>query len=304
MRDLDCVSPGTLAEALALLDEYGEDCRVIAGGQSLLNILKQGLIAPQALVDIRGIPGLNYIRYDEAEGLRVGAVTTHRAIELSPLVSERYQVLVEMERHLAGVQIRNWGTIGGNLCIADPTGDPAPPLIAMNALVTIASSQGERTAALEDFFVDYYETVLEPHELLTEIRVPPVPDGTGVAYTKFRNVEGDSPIVGAAVSLALDSDGSCSEVRIALGGVAPTPVRARKAEEILRGKPLNDPLIRKAAKAVSDDTAPIPDIVASEEYKDKIARVLVRRMTKEAWEKVKQPPTLPRSRDRSRRRGR
>ena len=304
MRNFDYVSPGTLPQALALLDEYGEDCRVIAGGQSLLNILKQGLIAPKVLVDIRGIPELNYIRYEETEGLRVGAGTTHRAIELSPLVSERCRVLVEMERHLAGVQIRNWGTIGGNLCIADPTGDPAPPLIAMNTQVTIASSQGERTAALEEFFVDYYETVLEPHELLTEIRVPPAPDRTVVAYTKFRNVEGDSPIVGAAVSLTLDSHGSCAEVRIALGGVASTPVRAKKAEEVLKGKSLKGPLISKAAEAVSDDIEPIPDIVASEEYKDKIARVLVRRMIKEAWGKVKQPPTVPRSRDRSRRRGR
>ncbi len=286
MRNFDFVSPETLPEALAFLDKWREGCRVIAGGQSLLNILKQGLIAPEVLVDIKGISELNYLRYDEAEGLRIGAATTHRAIELSPLVRGRYGVLAEMESHLAGVQIRNWGTIGGNLCIADPTGDPAPPLMAMNVQVTIASSQGERTIALEDFFVDYYETVLEPHELLTEIRVPPVPDRTAVTYTKFRNVEGDSPIVGAAVSLALDPGGSCREIRIALGGVAPTPVRARKAEEILRGKVLNAGLIQKAAEAVSDDTAAIPDIVASEEYKEKIARVLVRRMIKEAWGKV------------------
>lgn len=127
MRDFDYISPETLPEALALLDEHRENGRVIAGGQSLLNILKQGLIAPEVLVDIRGISELNYIRYDEAGGIRIGAVTTHRAIQFSPLVRERFVVLAEMERHLASVQIRNWGTIGGNLCIADPTGDPAPP---------------------------------------------------------------------------------------------------------------------------------------------------------------------------------
>ncbi|NIS69721.1 MAG: xanthine dehydrogenase family protein subunit M [Proteobacteria bacterium] len=287
MRDCDCVSPETLAEALAFLDQYGEDCRVIAGGQSLLNILKQGLIAPAVLVDIKGISELDYIRFDEAEGLRIGALTTHRMIEQSPLVKERYEVLSAMERHLAGAQIRNWGTIGGNLCIADPTGDPAPPLIAMNGQVSIASSQGERTLALEDFFVDYYETVLAPNELLTQIRVPPIPDRTAVTYTKFRNVEGDAPIVGAAVSLAIGSGGSCEEIKIALNGVAPTPVRARKAEEILRGKALNDRLIAKAADAVSEDIDPIPDIVASEQYKDKVARVLVRRMIKEALGNMK-----------------
>ena len=286
MRSFDHVSPETLSEALELLERYGENCKVIAGGQSLLNILKQGLIDPDVLVDIRGVEELNYVQYDETEGLRIGAVTTHRAIELSPVVSERYGVLVEMEKHLAGIQIRNWGTIGGNLCIADPTGDPAPPLIAMNAQVTITSSQGVRNLALEDFFVDYYETILEPQELLTEIRVPGVKDCGTVAYTKFRNVEGDSPIVGAAVSLTLDSGGSCAEVRIALGGVASTSVRAKKAEEVLTGKTLNGPLIRKAADAVSDDIAPIPDIVASEEYKEKIARVLVRRTINEAWGKA------------------
>jgi carbon-monoxide dehydrogenase medium subunit len=286
MRSFDYVSPETLSEALGLLERYGENCKVIAGGQSLLNILKQGLIDPDVLVDIRGIEELNYVQYDETEGLRIGAVTTHRAIELSPVVSDRYGVLVEMEKHLAGIQIRNWGTIGGNLCIADPTGDPAPPLIAMNAQVTMTSSQGVRNCALEDFFVDYYETILEPQELLTEIRVPGVKDRRTVAYTKFRNVEGDSPIVGAAVSLTLDSGGSCAEVRIALGGVASTPVRAKKAEEVLTGKTLNGPLIRKAADAVSDDIAPIPDIVASEEYKEKIARVLVRRTINEAWGKA------------------
>jgi len=286
MRSFDYVSPETLSEALGLLERYGENCKVIAGGQSLLNILKQGLIDPDVVVDIRGVEELNYVQYDETEGLRIGAVTTHRAIELSPVVSDRYGVLVEMEKHLAGIQIRNWGTIGGNLCIADPTGDPAPPLIAMNAQVTITSSQGVRNSALEDFFVDYYETILEPQELLTEIRVPGVKDRRTVAYTKFRNVEGDSPIVGAAVSLTLDSGGSCAEVRIALGGVASTPVRAKKAEEVLTGKTLNGPLIRKAADAVSDDIAPIPDIVASEEYKEKIARVLVTRMINEAWGKA------------------
>jgi carbon-monoxide dehydrogenase medium subunit len=287
MRDFDCVSPQTLAEALAFLDQYGESCRIIAGGQSLLNILKQGLIAPAVLVDIKGVSELDYIRFDEAEGLRIGAVTTHRAIEQSGKIRNKYGVLSDMERHLAGVQVRNWGTIGGNLCIADPTGDPAPPLIAMNAEVNIASSTGERTIALEDFFVDYYETVLEPHELLTEIRVPLMPDRTAVKYTKFRNVEGDSPIVGAAVLLTLDSDGSCKDIRIALNGAAPTPVRARNAEEILRGKAPNDRLVEKAMKVVSEDIDPIPDIVASEDFREKIARVLVKRMIKEALGEVK-----------------
>ncbi|MBW2121323.1 MAG: xanthine dehydrogenase family protein subunit M [Deltaproteobacteria bacterium] len=287
MRDFDYLCPQSLKEALAFLEEHGENCRIIAGGQSLLNILKQGLIAPEVLVDIKSIPELDYVRCDEAGQLRVGAVTTHRALELSPLVRERFGVLADMEQHLASVQIRNWGTIGGNLCIADPTGDPAPPLIAMGGQVTIASTQGERSLAIRDLFVDYYETVVKPQELLTEIVVPPLPERSAVTYTKFRNVEGDSPIVGAAVFLEVDPDGSCLDVRIALGGVAPTPVRAEKAEGILRGKFPGDGLIEKAAEAVADDISPIPDIVASEEYKEKVARVLVKRMLREARERLK-----------------
>jgi len=283
MRDFDYVSPATLEEALAFLDKHGEASRVVAGGQSLLNILKQGLMAPEVLVDIRRISELDYIRCDDSGNLEIGAVTSHRAIELSPLVRQKWSVLAEMERHLAAVQVRNWGTIGGNLCIADPTGDAAPPLMALNAQVTIASSQGERRVDLEDFFVDYYETVLQPQELLTAIRVPPMTEGTAVAYAKFRNVEGDAPIAGSAVYLSLQAGATCRDVRIALGGMAPTPIRAKKAEEILRGKSLNDRLIRKAAETVSDSIAPIADIVASEEYKDKVARVLVRRTIKEAW---------------------
>ncbi|MBW2056448.1 MAG: xanthine dehydrogenase family protein subunit M [Deltaproteobacteria bacterium] len=287
MRDFDYLCPQSLKEALAFLEEHGENCRIIAGGQSLLNILKQGLIAPEVLVDIKSIPELDYVRCDEAGQLRVGAVTTHRALELSPLVRERFGVLADMEQHLASVQIRNWGTIGGNLCIADPTGDPAPPLIAMGGQVTIASTQGERSLAIRDLFVDYYETVVKPQELLTEIVVPPLPERSAVTYAKFRNVEGDSPIVGAAVFLEVDPDGSCLDVRIALGGVAPTPVRAEKAEGILRGKFPGDGLIEKAAEAVADDISPIPDIVASEEYKEKVARVLVKRMLREARERLK-----------------
>ena len=286
MKEFDLISPKTREEAFAFLDKHGEDCRVIAGGQSLLNILKQGLIAPKLLVDIKGLSDLNFIRYDETESLTIGAVTTHRAIELSPLIQQRFTSLVTMERGLAAVQVRNWGTMGGNLCIADPASDPAPLLMVMNAEVTLASSQGKRTVPLEDFFVDYYETVLQPGELLTEIRVPPLLNRTGVSYSKFRTVEGDPPIVTTAVSVTLDEDGACISARIALGGVAPTPVRAREAESMLGTKTLNDKLIHEAAKAVSESISPIPDVTASEVYKEKIAHVSVRRMIHEAWDKA------------------
>jgi carbon-monoxide dehydrogenase medium subunit len=287
MKDFDLISPKTREEAVTLLDKHGEDCRVIAGGQSLLNILKQGLIAPRLLVNIKDISDLNFIRYDEADGLTIGAVTTHRTIELSPVVLQRFKSLVEMERGLAAVQIRNWGTIGGNLCIADPTGDPAPLLIAMNAEVTIASSRGERTLPVEDLFVDYYETILQPQELLIHIRIPPGSDRTGLACAKFRIVEGDQPIVTTAVSVTLDENGGCVEARIAMGGVASTPVRARQAESMLEKQALDETLIREAAKAASEDMAPIPDVTTSETYKERVAQVLVRRLIHETWAQVR-----------------
>jgi carbon-monoxide dehydrogenase medium subunit len=276
--DFQYVRAESVDHALDTLGELGEDAVVIAGGQSLLNILKQGLMAPETVVDIKGLGSLDYVDGDETRGLRIGAVTTHRTVETSDLVRQHLPVLSEMERHLASVQVRNWGTLGGNLCIADPTSDAAPVLMALGSEVLLKRSGGERTVAVNDFFVDYYETVLEEGELLTEIRVPALPARAGAAYEKFRNVEGDAPIVVASSYLKLAEDGkTVEEVRIALGGVSSTPVRATGAEDLLRGAEATDERIAEAARAVAQSTSPIPDIVCSAEYKVDISTVLARR---------------------------
>ena len=281
MMDFDVVSCRTLEEALDTLAEYGDDAKVIAGGQSLLNILKQGLLAPELLVDVRTIEALAGIHLDG--GLRIGAGATHRAVERSEVVAKAHPVLAEMERHLATVQIRNWGTIGGNLCMADPTGDPAPPLLALDAEARIARKGGERRVPLDAFFIDYYETVLEPEEILTAVDVPLPPPRTGVAYEKFRNVEGDAPIVGVAVRVTLEEGGeTCRDVRVALGGVAPVPMRAKAAEGLLKGTALTAEAIAEAAHRAPEETSPIPDITASEEFKKKLVTVLVERVTSAA----------------------
>lgn len=283
IRDFEHFAPKTLEEALTLLDKYGDDCKVIAGGQSLLILMKQGLVAPEYLVDIKGISGLNYIRSDAKEGLRVGSLATHRAIEMSPVMQNGFGVLAEMERRLASIQTRNWGTIGGNLCHGDPAGDPAPVLIALGATLKTVSLRGERTLAAEDFFLDYFETALGPGELLAEIQVPPVPPHTGTAYTKFNVIESDLATVGVAVSVSLrPNEGICDNVRIALGASAPTPVRVRQAEEVLKGKKITESLLREAGQVAATETNPISDIYASEEYRRELISVLVARVGREA----------------------
>jgi len=289
ITDFEYFAPKTLKEALTLLDKYGDECKVIAGGQSLLILMRQGLVAPQYLIDIKGISELSYIKSEGKQGLRIGALTTHRTIEKSPVFRDKLGVLTEMENRLASIQTRNWGTIGGNICHADPAGDPAPVLMALNATLRMASLKGDRTMAVEDFSLDYFETALEPGELLTEIVIPPVPPHTGTAYTKFNVIESDLATVGVAVSITLDSgDGICQDVRIALGASAPTPIRAKQAEAVLRGKKITDVLLKEAGEIASTEAEPISDIYASEEYRRELVEVLVKRVGKEALARAKQ----------------
>jgi carbon-monoxide dehydrogenase medium subunit len=289
IRDFEYLSPKTLEEALTLLDEHQEECKVIAGGQSLLILMRQGLLSPEYLIDIKRIPELSYIESDAGQGLRIGALTTHRAIERSPVMKNGFGVLSEMEHRLASIQTRNWGTIGGNLCHGDPAGDPAPVLIALNATLTTARLGGTRNMAVEDFSLDFFETALEPGELLTEIQVPARPPHTGTAYAKFNIIESDVATVGVAVSVTLDSgDGVCKDARIVLGACAPTTMRARDAEELLTGEKINDRLLKEAGQRASQEAEPISDISASEEYRRELVRVLVARVGKEALARARQ----------------
>ncbi len=289
ITDFEYFAPKTLKEAITLLDKYQDECKVIAGGQSLLILMRQGLVAPEYLIDIKGISELNYIKSDAKKGLRIGALTTHRTIEKSPVMKNGFGVLAEMEQKLASIQTRNWGTIGGNICHGDPAGDPAPVLIALNATLTMAGLKGKRTMPVEDFFLDYFETALEHGELLTEIQVPAVAPHTGTAYTKFNIIESDLATVGVAVSITLGSkNGICKDVRITLGASAPTPMRAKKAEEVLRGKKITGNLLKEAGQVASTEAEPISDIQASEEYRRDLVKVLVARVGKEALALAKQ----------------
>jgi carbon-monoxide dehydrogenase medium subunit len=287
IKDFEYFAPRTLKEALTLLDKYQDDCKVIGGGQSLLILMRQGLVAPKYLVSIKGLSELSYIK-DSKEGLKIGALTTHRTIEKSPVIKKKSSVLAEMERRLASIQTRNWGTIGGNLCHADPAGDPMPVLIALKATLTTASLKGERNVPAEDFSLDYFETALQPGELLTEIHLPPLPPRSGTAYTKFNIIESDLATVGVAVSVTLGAgDGVCQDARIALGASAPTPMRAKKAEAVLKGKKITDALLKEAGEVASTEAEPISDIQASEEYRRELVKILVGRVAKEALARAK-----------------
>ncbi len=288
IADFEYFAPKTVEEALSLLSRYGEEAKIIAGGQSMLVIMRQGLLTPEYLIDIKGISALEYIKYDEGAGLKIGALTIHRAIEKSPVIQQHCAVLSEMERNLATIQTRNWGTIGGNLCHGDPAGDPAPVLVALNARLKLASSRGERTVAVEDFFQDYLEVALEPDEMLLEIQVPPRPPRTGVACDKLMVMKGDMGTVGAAVSITLSPGNSvCRDARIALSNCASVPLRAGEAEKILIGKAVSEALLAEAGQVASAATDPPADVHGSAEYRREMAQVFVRRVAARALQRAR-----------------
>jgi len=274
----------TAEEALDLLSQHkDDDYKIIAGGQSLNTMMKHRLLTPACIIDIKGVSDLDYIKFDAKDGLKIGALTTHRSLEKSPVIREKYGVLTEMEENVASVETRNWGTLVGDLVNADPAADPAPPLIALNAKLKIASKGEERMVDAQDFAVDFYDTAVQPGEMVTEIQIPALPPNTGISFTKYSQMLGDYAIASAAVLITLDKNKEvCTNARIGLGGVGATPLRAPKAEEILKGKKITDEVLAEAAKVASEETSPVSGIEASAEYKKELAGTLVKRMGKEA----------------------
>lgn len=286
INDFHYLRPGTLKEALAMYAEH-DDCKVICGGQSLLIVMRQGMLAPEYLLDIKHIKELDYVQFDKKEGLKIGATTIHRSVEKSDVVKKNYPALVAMENKLASIQVRNWGTIAGNLAHADPAGDPAPVLIALKATVKVGGAKGDRTMPLEDFFVDYFETALNHGELLLEVQVPVPEPKTAAAYQKFNLLESDMGIIGAAAAVTLNGNGKCKDARIVLGNAGPTPKRVKRAEEFLVGKAYDEALFAEAGTIVSEDCEPVADIHASEEHRRHLLGVLTKRMLKQAWEQAR-----------------
>ncbi len=282
--DFEYLAATTVEEALELLSQHkDDDYKIIAGGQSLNTAMKHRLLTPEYIIDIKGLTDLDYIKFDEKDGLKIGALTTHRSLEKSPIIREKYSVLAEMEENVASVETRNWGTVVGDLCNADPAVDPAPPLIALDAKITIAGKGENKTVDAENFVLDFYETEVKPGEMVTEIQIPALPPNSGVYFTKYSQIHGDYALASASVLITLDSKKEkCVNARIGLGGVGSTPIRAKKAEEILKGKKINEDLLAEAAKVASEESSPISGIEASAEYKKDLAGTLVKRVGKEA----------------------
>src|SRR5689334_11228870 len=288
-------TPKSLKEVHANLKEFGSDAKLVAGGTALIIMMKQRLVRPSCLISLRSVRGLNGIELQNG-GLRIGGLATHRAVESSSLVKRRLPLLAETYHHVATVRVRNMATVGGGLAHADPNQDPPPTLIALGATIKATSADGSRTIPVEDFFTDYYETVLKPDEIITELYVPRLPANSGAAFLKFLpRTADDYATVSAAAVVTLDkSKKNFAEVRIALGSVGTTAIRARDAEAVLRGQPVKAEALAEAGEKAKQVVDPISDFRGSAAYKKEMAGVFVRRALAKALEGlVKLPKTAP-----------
>ena len=282
------LAPRNIGEALFMLFQHGAEAKVIAGGTDLLPKMKKRELAPRYLIGLKDIEGLDYIEYDEAQGLRIGPLATLHAVETSPIVNERFPALTQATYSMGSAQIRNLGTVVGNICNAVPSADTAPALIALGAKVKVASHRnGGRVVPVEELFAGPSETVLSSDELVLEVQVPNPAPHTGSAYLKHMQRSAmDLAIVGVAAAITA-GDRGCKDVKIALGAVAPTPMRARKAEGMLKGKVLTARSVERAAEAAAAESRPITDIRASLNYRRDMVKVLTRRALNQAWTQAK-----------------
>jgi carbon-monoxide dehydrogenase medium subunit len=282
-------TPKNLKEIHSTLKEFGTDAKLIAGGTALIIMMKQRLVRPSCLVSLRSVRGLNSIEVKDG-GLRIGGLATHREVESSPLVRRRLPFLAETYHHVATIRVRNMATVGGGLAHADPNQDPPPTLIALGATVKATSANGSRVIPLEEFFTDYYETVLKPDEIITEIFVPKLPANSGGAYLKFLpRTADDYATVSAAAVLTLDKNKKIiNDVRIALGSVGTTPIRASAAEALLRGQPVKAEAFAEAGEKAKEAVDPVSDFRGSAGYKKEMAGVFVRRALEKALANIRQ----------------
>ena len=288
MKNFEYLEPTTVAEACALLKQHGGEAKVFAGGAHLTILMKQGLLAPKALVNIKKIPELKGIRYDDDAGLTIGALVTHRELETSALVKEKFPVLCEAEREVANIRVRNMGTVGGNLASGEPLTDLSQIFIALDGKAKIAGPNGQRMIAVEELFLDFYTTSLAEDEILTHVVLPPSSPRSGIEYIRFSSSSVvDKPSAGVAVRLTLDSSGETVQTaRIVLGCVGATPVRARKAEALITGEKITPELAEEAGRIASQECSPTSDLRGSEKYKRAIVKTLVKRAAVKAYEKT------------------
>jgi carbon-monoxide dehydrogenase medium subunit len=279
--------PKTIPEALAFLKQYGDDAKILSGGQSLIPMMKLRLARPAYIVDLNRIMGLSYIK-EEGGFLKIGGLTREAELESSSLVRSKYPLLIDTASVIADPQVRNLATVGGNLAHGDPANDHPATMLALGAQIVATGSKGERVIPVENFFVSLFTTALEPGEILTEIWIPVPPPKSGGAYVKVERKVGDFATAAVAAQLTLDDKGAIQKAGIGLTNVGPTPVKARKAEDLLRGKTPEAATIAQAAQLAADDAQPSSDLRGPAEYKKGLVKELATRAISRAVERAGQ----------------
>lgn len=282
MHDFQYLQPTTVADASAMLADHGEDSRVIAGGTALLLALRQRMIVPSTLISVSSLEDMRGISYRADKGLRIGGLTTHNEIATHPDIRANYPMLADMAGHLANPQVRNQGTLGGNLCYGDPQTDPPSALLALGAQVMLGSARGSRFLSIEEFLVDFYTTALEPDEVLIRIYVPVQKLNVG-KHVRFRKTAAEHrPLVNVAVA-GYHASGVCEDPRIVVGASTPVPRRIARAEAALAGKAITRDLIAEVAEVIAQDANLISDMRGDEDYRRDVVRAVSRRTLGEVF---------------------
>lgn len=277
MHEFEFVEPASVSEAGRLLAELGDDARAWAGGTALILAMRQRMLAPTHVVSLAGLDALRGITFDAQQGLRMGALTRHAELAASMQVRSHYPMLADMAGRMANPQVRNQGTLGGNLCYADPATDPPTCLMALGASLLLEGPQGQRVLGIEDFLVDYYTTALLPGELVVEVRLPPPAAGSDGRYSRFlRTAAEHRPLVNVALHVKREHD-FCHTARLVVGASVPVPSRQHAAEQMLQGRTVTPALAAEVAQRVAQDLTPLSDLRGDADYRRAMVRVVTRR---------------------------
>lgn len=277
--------PATIPEAIALLQQHGEDAKILSGGQSLIPMMKLRIARPAYLVDINRITGLSYVKEDGGF-LKIGGLTREAELEASLLVHAKYPILVDTAHVIADPQVRNLATVAGNLAHGDPANDHPATMLALGAQVVATGAGGERIIPIEEFFLSLFSTALQQGEILTEIRIPIPPARSGGAYFKLERKVGDFATAAIAAQVTLDDKGTVQRAGIGMTNVGATPIKAKKAEDFLRGKKLDAANVAQAAQFAADEAQPSSDLRGPAEYKKGLVKELTKRALSRAAERA------------------